>query len=154
MLNLHLQLPHAIQLNGGTNVTSLGHARYTAYATTFAYPGLSPEIGKPSQSGGFYENLVRGRVIEENGPPVAGAALRIDGELVFSDSGGAFFLRRKKAKLYPLEVLPNQFMLPGRFEVVSAPFGSCWRARLWGKSLPWMRRGYRRRSILAWQRWC
>ncbi len=121
VLNLHLQLPHAIQLNGGTNVTSLGHARYTAYATTFAYPGLSPEIGKPSQSGGFYENLVRGRVIEENGPPVAGAALRIDGELVFSDSGGAFFLRRKKAKLYQLEVLPNQFMLPGRFEVVSAP---------------------------------
>src|SRR5438445_8973440 len=33
----------------------------------------------------------------------------------------ACFLRRKKAKLYPLEVLPNQFMLPGRFEVVSAP---------------------------------
>ena len=121
VLNLHLQLPHAIQLNGGTNVTSLGKVRYTAYASTFAYPGLSPEIGKPSQGGGFYENLVRGRVIEENGPPVAGAALRIDGELLFSDSGGAFFLRRKKAKVYRLEVLPNQFMLPGRFEVVSAP---------------------------------
>src|SRR2546427_4856064 len=65
--------------------------------------------------------LVGGGVSDEDGPPVAGAGLRIDGELVFSDSGGAFFLRRKKAKLYPLEVLPNQFMLPGRFEVVSAP---------------------------------
>src|SRR2546428_4112613 len=58
VLNLHLQLPHAIQLNGGTNVTSLGHARYTAYATTFAYPGLSPEIGRVAAGAALHDNIV------------------------------------------------------------------------------------------------
>src|SRR5207245_8077826 len=45
----------------------------------------------------------------------------IDADLLFGNTAVAFFLRRKKTKRYPLEVLPNQFMLPGRFEVVSAP---------------------------------
>lgn len=121
VLNVHLQLPHGIQFNGATNVTPLGEVRYTAYGTGFAYRGLSGENGRLARNEGFYENLARGRVVDQAGQPVAGAALLIDHEMVFSNSQGEFFLRRKKAQEYPLEVALDQFILPGRFVVVSAP---------------------------------
>ncbi|MBI3669116.1 MAG: carboxypeptidase regulatory-like domain-containing protein [Acidobacteria bacterium] len=121
MLNVHLQLPRGIQFHGATNVTPLGEVRYTAYGTAFAYHGLSGENGRLARSEGFYENVARGRVVDQTGQPVAGAALLIDHEMVFSNSQGEFFLRRKKAQEYPLEVALDQFLLPGRFVVVTAP---------------------------------
>lgn len=62
-----------------------------------------------------------GRVMDDEYQPVAGAALLIDNQVVFTDSQGRFFLRTSKARLCPIEVLLNQFLLPGHYEVVSAP---------------------------------
>ena len=69
----------------------------------------------------MYENVVRGRVVDETGDPIFGAALQVDGELLFTDSQGIFLVRRRKAKELRLEVLLDQFMFPGAYTVLSVP---------------------------------
>jgi hypothetical protein len=59
--------------------------------------------------------------MEEGGQPVRGAAVKIDGDVVFTDSQGSFLLRRKKPKESELSVAFDQFVLPGNYAVVSAP---------------------------------
>ncbi len=120
-LNLHVQLPGGIQLNGATHVTPTGQVKYTASAMAFAYRGLSGEEGRMGRLEGFFKYVVRGRVVDEAGNPVSGAALVIDKEMVFTDSRGDFFLRLKKTQIYSFEVSLGDFMIPERFEVVSAP---------------------------------
>ena len=115
-MNLRLQLPQDIQLHGTTNVSPLGKVRYTAYASTFLY-----RPGGPTSKPTMYENVVRGCVVDETGEPIFGAALRVDGELLFTDSQGIFLVRRKKAKELRLEVLLDQFMFPGAYKVLSVP---------------------------------
>jgi len=120
-LNVQLQLPRNLTLVGTTSLNLVGKVRYTAYMTAFAYGGQGGERGSPWPRKVFPKYIIRGQVIDEAGQPVIGAALGIDGELVFSDSRGFFFLRRDKAKQYRLRVLLDQFMLPGRYQVLIAP---------------------------------
>ena len=120
MLSVQLRLPHDIQIHGATNVDATGRARYTGYATSFLYPNGSGGNNR-GRGRGLLEYIVRGIVLDEHGDPVQGAALRIDNQLVFSDSQGVFLLHVKHDKTYRFEVLPDQFMFPGRYEVVSAP---------------------------------
>jgi hypothetical protein len=120
IINIQLQLPHDIRLHAATNIDALGRLRYTAYADSFLYPRQGGQ-----ERGRGYPKLpvyvVRGTVRDDHAHPIRGAALEIDGQLVFTDSRGEFLLRVKKAKPYPLVVLPDQFMFPDRYEVISAP---------------------------------
>ena len=59
--------------------------------------------------------------MDPEGKPIRGAALRVDGEVAFTDSQGEFFVRKRKGGVHRLEVLLDQFLVPGAFEVVSAP---------------------------------
>jgi hypothetical protein len=120
MLNLQLRLPHDIQVYGASNVDATGRARYTGYATSFLYPNGSGRDGRGTGRG-LPEYIVRGIVLDDRGNPIQGAALRVDGRIVFTNSQGVFLLSVKKAKMYPLEVHLDQFMFPGWYEVVSAP---------------------------------
>jgi hypothetical protein len=120
VVNLQIQLPHNVRFNGATNVDALGRLRYTSYVDSYLYPHGSGQNGN-----GPYRRLpiyvVRGIVQDEHGQPVRGAALQIDGQPVFTDSQGTFLLRVKKPKAYALQVLTDQFMFPGQYQVVSAP---------------------------------
>ena len=120
-LNLRLRLWGGIELNGASNVTPLGKTRYTAYATGYTYRGASPDRGGFAGGGAIYDYVVRGRVVEEGGLPVRGAAVRIDGDLALTDSQGSFLLRRKKPKESELSVALDQFVLPGNYAVLTAP---------------------------------
>jgi hypothetical protein len=60
-------------------------------------------------------------VRDDEGNPVEGAALDIGGQLVFTNSGGEFFLRIGRPSSAPLAVLTAEFLLPGQWELVSAP---------------------------------
>jgi hypothetical protein len=60
-------------------------------------------------------------VEDPHGAPVRGAALRIGEDLVFTDSRGSFFVRQKKERPYAIEVLTDEFLVPGRYEVLTAP---------------------------------
>ena len=120
VLNFHLRLFGNYQFNAGSFVAPDGTVRYTAYGGTFLYRGTMGASGV-SAPVTLHKYIVRGRVVDEEGRTVRGAALRVDGELVFSDSSGQFFVRKRHAATYNLEVLPDQFLVPGRYEVVSAP---------------------------------
>lgn len=119
--NLRLRLTSGMEVNGSTDVTPFGQVRYTAYATGFAYRGVSYPSGGASAGGRIHNFVVRGRVRDAEGQPVRGAALKIDNEVVFTDSQGEFFTRLKKAKDCEIDVLLDQFILPGSFQVLSAP---------------------------------
>ena len=69
----------------------------------------------------FGENSLRGRVVDEQGVPVEGAALLIDSTQLYTDSKGIFFFREKSARAHPFSVATDDFMQLGRYVVVSAP---------------------------------
>ncbi len=121
-VNLRLRLWGGVEINGASDVTPLGKVRYTAYATGFAYRGAGFERSSVSSGGGaIYDYVIRGRVVENGGGPVRGAAVKIDDDLVFTDSQGFFLLRRKKSKESELSVALDQFVLPGNYAVITAP---------------------------------
>jgi hypothetical protein len=122
-----LNLTARLQLGGystsiGTYIQPDGSVDYSASGSTFLYMGAFGGI-QPNRVGavslGRY--VVRGSVTDEAGTPVEGAALDVDGEIAFTDSRGAFFLRVGHPSTHALRVRPEEFLLPGHWEVVSAP---------------------------------
>lgn len=122
LVNLRLLLPHSIELNGLSEVLPTGRVRYTGYFSAYSYRGLGGiGAGGPAQGPGMHTNLVRGRVLDDHGQPVRGAAVRVENEIAFTNTEGEFQVRRKHAGDIAFEVVLDQFMVPGRFEVVNAP---------------------------------
>lgn len=120
LLNVSFRPGGNLQLNTSTYVSPLGTVKYAAYGTAFAYrSGDGPPAAAVAYR--FPRYRILGQVRDESGQPVAGAAVRIEREMVFSNSNGEFFLRRKKGRPCRIEVMLQEFLVPGRFEVVSAP---------------------------------
>jgi len=107
----------------GTYVRPDGTVDYSASGSTFLYMGglggIQPERVGTGGSMGRY--VVRGVVRDELGQPVEGAALEVGGEVVFTNSAGEFFVRTRQPRLYDVAVRLQDFLFPGRWEVVSAP---------------------------------
>jgi hypothetical protein len=66
-------------------------------------------------------SVVRGRVVNDKGQPVDGAALLIDKSAIFTDTDGRFFFREPKPHTHRLQVLTDKFLNGGTYEVESAP---------------------------------
>jgi hypothetical protein len=85
---------------------------------------LGSGLGGPGRTVTF-QNMgkyrIEGVVVDEQGLPVAGAAIRLGKEFVFSDAAGNFFLHVKRDMAVPLAVVPGEFTSPGSWVVVSAP---------------------------------
>jgi hypothetical protein len=64
--------------------------------------------------------LLRGRVVDRFGTPVAGAALLVDQSPVYTDSNGYFFMRERRARTHSLSVLVGQFLDGVNYRVLSA----------------------------------
>ena len=98
-----------------------GSVNYTATASTFLYlsqfGGMQPNLVSP-QIGKF---VISGRVVDEQGQPVDGAALDFDGNVAFTNPEGQFLIRLGRPRDYKLTILLSEFLTPGRWEVVSAP---------------------------------
>ena len=77
---------------------------------------------QPQQIGGTIARyVVQGTVRDESGSPVEGAAVKLNDEVVYTNSAGEFFVRVKHPEHYTLAVATEEFLPPGRWEVVSAP---------------------------------
>jgi hypothetical protein len=105
----------------GTYVRPDGAVDYAASGSTFLYlgtfGGAQPRpIGAP-----MARYVIRGAVQDELGRPVEGAAVSLDEEVVYTNSLGEFFLRAKHPRRHVVKVLTAEFLLPGQWEVVSAP---------------------------------
>jgi hypothetical protein len=108
-----------------TNVNTVmmpdGSVNYLATASTFLYlgqfGGLQPNAIGP-RPGRF---VLRGRVLDESGAPVEGAAIDLDGQAAFTNAEGQFLIRVNRLDDYRVKVLVDEFLLPGAWEVLSAP---------------------------------
>lgn len=124
-LNARVQVgSYAITL--GSFVTPDGKVHYSAQGSTFFYRGLSNVASPMAGSGGGRVDryVLSGRVVDEGGAPVEGAALEIGGEVLYTDSRGRFFVRRPVATMLSIRVVLDDFLVPGTFEVVQAPRGA------------------------------
>jgi len=65
--------------------------------------------------------VIRGRVVDEHGNAIAGAAVRVDGQVLLSNAAGEFLLRKKRPGSYPIQVSFSDFVNPLAYEVVSCP---------------------------------
>lgn len=121
-LNARLQLGN-YALSLGSFVTPDGKVHYSAQGSTFLYRGFNGAPGAPVSTGGVRvaSYLVKGRVVNEAGAPVEGAALEVGGELVYTDSQGNFFHRRPTRHPLVIRVALEEFLSPGAFAVVHAP---------------------------------
>jgi hypothetical protein len=104
----------------GTYVRPDGGVDYSASGRTFLYMGAFGGVQPQQIGGGMARYVVRGSVRDERGNPVEGAALDLDGAVVYTNSAGEFFLRVKHPQQYRIKVLVGEFLLPGEWEVVSA----------------------------------
>lgn len=105
----------------GTYVKPDGSVDYAATGSTFLYMGSFGGVQPQQLGGGIARYVVRGIVRDEQGNRIEGAAVDLGGEMVFTNSSGEFLLRSKSPRRYALTVRIADFLLPGLWEVVSAP---------------------------------
>lgn len=107
----------------GTYVQPDGSVDYAASGSTFLYMGQMGGV-QPQRiggGGGIARYVVRGRVLDETGQPVEGAAVDFGGQAVFTDSRGEFLLRTPHPQRFHPQVLLDQFLLPGHWRLVTEP---------------------------------
>gem|GEM_PF-1896821 len=119
-VQVSFRLPHDNSVQVQTMTDSMGHARYALMGTNDIYGEKSTTVNR-SQELSFGKWLIRGRVVDEKGQPVEGAAIRLGQDLVFTDRNGEFLMRMKKPRQISLKVVPEEFMAPGTWRVVNAP---------------------------------
>ena len=119
LFSLHFQPTHLFQVTSATFVGIDGSVKHTTYGGLMAYRGEA-DTGSASHFK-FPPYVVQGRVVDENGDPVRGAAILIDKDLVFSNQDGEFFIRRKNRHPVHLNVQLNDFADAGNFAVLSCP---------------------------------
>ncbi len=105
----------------GSFVTPDGRVHYAAQGNTFLYRGTSTPGGSDAGAVRIRGYLAAGRVVDESGAPVDGAALDIGGGTIYTDSRGAFFVRRPSRDPVPIRVVTDDFLSAGTWEVVQAP---------------------------------
>ncbi len=106
----------------GTYLQPDGRVDYAANAGTFLYLGefgIQPQ--RIGSGGGIARYVIRGRVVDEAAAPVEGAAIDLGGEIVFTNSRGEFSLRTRRPARLAIEVKLDEFLLPGAWQVRSAP---------------------------------
>ena len=114
-LSLHI---HGATVSGGTLTDPNGKTRFTAYGNEFIQTGIQVQGDTGRQVGG---TRYFGRVLDAQGTPVAGAAVVVGTQTVYTDETGAFQATTKKPETLPLRVALDEFVCQGNWEVVDAP---------------------------------
>ena len=120
-VTLRVRLFGSLQVNAQTFRSADGRLRYTASGDTVLNGNLRPAGGDAQNAFKHLRYVVRGRVQDEMGNPVEGAALLVGEELVITNAAGEFLVRRKTAGILQLQVVFAEFLNPASFRVIAAP---------------------------------
>lgn len=109
------------EINGQTNVAPDGKVRWSIAGSQYIYryAGLTTGGRSPKLRIGVY--VIKGRVLDDEGQPIAGAAIRIGDQEAFSDTDGVFLARFSKRGAQPVHVALEDFLTTAYYEVVTAP---------------------------------
>jgi hypothetical protein len=120
-VTLQLRPFGGIELDGQSFLGPDGKTRYTASGSSIV-SGASRFFGINGSSGyRLPRYVVRGRVVDEKGNAIPGAAVRVDGQVLLTNAAGEFFVREKRGGTYPLKVSFDDFVNPLPYQVVSCP---------------------------------
>jgi len=120
-VTLQLRPFGGIELDGQSFLGPDGKTKYSVAGSSALY-GASRFLGVNGSSGfRLPRYVVRGRVVDEHGNAIPGAAVRVDGEVLLTNAAGQFLVRKKRSGSYPIEVSFADFVNPLPYEVVSCP---------------------------------
>ena len=111
----------SLQMNVQTFRSADGRLRYTAYADSLMTPNFRPVGAHDESTISHLRYIACGHVLDDLGRPVEGAAIRLGGQVIFTNTDGEFFIRLKKAANLPLEVVFEEFLNTAAFQLISAP---------------------------------
>jgi len=120
-LNATVKVWGGSELTLGTFADPTGKVQYTFSVHRFLYRGSAPKLLHSTQDWSMGKYVVRGRVLDQDGKPVRGAAVYIGDQAAYSDVNGRFFVRFDKAKPETVRVAPDEFTAPGFWDTVSQP---------------------------------
>ena len=78
-------------------------------------------MGMQSEAFSIGKYLVHGFVVDEEGVPVEGAAIRVGKELAYTNSTGRFSARFSKRGPFAIMVAHDEFITNAIYETISAP---------------------------------
>ena len=120
-VTLQLRPFGGIELNGQSFLGPDGKTRYSVSGSSLLY-GASRFFGVSGSSGfRLPKYIIRGRVVDDHGNPIPGAAVRVNGEVLLTNAAGQFFVRMKRAETYSFQVSFPDFINPLPYQVVSCP---------------------------------
>jgi hypothetical protein len=121
-LNVALRVHGPLLVTVSSNVDPTGRVRYSFGASTYLYRlrGMAVNAVSPDTFS-IAKYVVQGVVVDDQGVPVEGAALRIGREIAYTDSVGHFQVRFSKHGPFALSVVPEEFLTNTAYEAVSAP---------------------------------
>lgn len=120
-LTLQLRPFGGIELNGQSFLGPDGKTRYSVSGSDMLY-GASRFFGVNGSSGfRLPRYVIRGRVVDERGNAIPGAAVRVEGEVLLTNAAGEFFMRQKRSGTYSIRVSFEDFVNPLPYEVVYCP---------------------------------
>jgi len=119
MINVKIFAFSNFTANVGSYVAPDGSVKYTLAGNQYLYRGMDAASSEARLN--LSDHLVQGVVVDEKGAPVRGAAIRVDGDLAFTDSDGYFFVRKPKGRICAIDVATKEFLTPLPYVVVSAP---------------------------------
>ena len=118
LVDLRLRVAGPLVVHGSTFVDPTGHLRYTVDANSV----LSHTEGAPQvRSTPLGQFMVQGCVFGAGHIPFEGAALRIDGNAVYTDSTGCFTIRENKRRTHALRLTSSDFLVAGQWYAESMP---------------------------------
>lgn len=121
-VTLAFQLPHGTSLNLATVAAPNGGVRWSSYGGTYLQAPWLPASKSVGGSGRKIRGFeVKGRVLDQFGSPVCGAAVVVNGATTYSDLQGQFVARVKRNASVDLLVDVDSFTAPGTWEVVATP---------------------------------
>ena len=107
-------------IGGQTFVDPNNHMRFTLTGQDYLYGPKPVGASVSTQHHSMGKFIVSGIVRDTNGQPVYGAAIQVDGSVVYSGQDGRFFVRFKRTGTFPVATLTEHF-IEGSWRGVSAP---------------------------------